>query len=82
MGGKDGVTAQRIVTEPPTEAYTGSAFVIVTVCWDGAMRGREGEREGERERERERKKGKEMSGTIKVQVTMAIRTEVLSFTCH
>ena len=55
MGGKDGVTAQRIVTEPPTEAYTGSAFVIVTVCWDGAMRGREGEREGERERERGRK---------------------------
>ena len=74
MDGKDGVTAQRIVTEPPTEAYTGSAFVIVTVCWDGAMR--------ERERERERKKGREMLGTIKVQVTMAIRTEVLSFTCH
>ena len=82
MDGKGGVTAQRIVTEPPTEAYTGSAFVIVTVCWDGAMRGREGEREREREREREGKKGREMLGTIKVQVTMAITTEVLSFTCH
>ena len=60
MDGKDGVTAQRIVTEPPTEAYTGSAFVIVTVCWDGAMRGREGEREREREREREEERERDV----------------------